>query len=198
MTRTERLQQSENRQAAFVPGAEWYELRVSPTCPPSKSVTLRGGRLYAGYNPGWASFDVYEQRAYTVPELTADLDDTASVTVDVTFTNAGYYQLFLLELKLPAVVENPAAGDWAFNLHGTNDELATAELAEAWMNSTTFTESSPWYHGALGTAYPLCGLVLKNNGQVGVSGAFLPVGLVNRGESYIWPRDMRPRQYIAR
>ena len=194
----ERLQQSENRQAAFVPGAEWYELRVSPTCPPSKSVALRGGRLYAGYNPGWATFDVYEQRAYTVPDLTANLSDPASVTVDVTFTNAGYYQLFLLELKLPAVVENPAVTDWTFYLHGTGDELATAEEAEAWMTSTTFTESSPWDEGAEGTCYPLCGLVLKNDGQVGVSGAFLPVGLVNRGESYIWPRDIRPRQYITR
>jgi len=194
--RIDRLSRKKRRQNAFVPGADWYSLRVAPTCPPSKQLHMRSSRINLSYNPGWGTFDDYEFRAYDVPDLIADLADPASVTVTVTFTNAGYYQLFLLELKLPAVVENPAATDWSFNLHGTNDELATAGETEAWLNSETFQKSSPWYHTTIGCAYPLCGLVLKNDGQVGVSGAFLEVDLVNRGRSYIWPRDMRPRQFI--
>ena len=189
-----RLQKTKRKNAGFAPPTYDDILRVAPTCPPSQSVHVRGGRIYAGYNWGAAAFDDYEERAYTVPDLTADLTEAAAVS----FVTAGYYQFFFLELKLPAVVEEPAAGDWSFYLHGTGDELATAGDAEQWMDSYDFQHSSPWDEGALGLAYPLCGVVLRSDGRTGVDGAFLPVDVVNRGRSYLWPRDVRPNQYITR
>lgn len=194
--RLDKLTIREQRASAFVPGADWYLLRVTPFCPPDKRLHLRGGRTNLGYNTGWMVFDVYEERAYTVPDLIADLADPASVTTAVTFTNANYYQFFFLELRLPAVVEEPTAADWSFYLHGTGDEFATAGEAEQWLNSYDFQHSSPWDHGANGSAYPLCGVVLRNDGQVGVAGAFLPIDVINRNRSYTWPADVRPRQDI--
>ncbi len=191
--RLDRLQREVNRAGAYVSGGDFYALRVAPFCPPDKRLHMRGGRTYLGYNWGWAVFDDYEQRVYTVPDLIADLADPASVTVDVTFSNAGYFQFFILELALPAVVEEPETSDWGFYLHGTGAEFATEADAEESINSTTFQESEAWEHGADGSAYPLCGVVLQNDGQIEVSGAFLPIDVVNRGRSYIWPRDLRSR-----
>lgn len=189
------------QRAAGVSGQEYlYALRVAPSCPPSKVLHMRGGRSYLGYNYTINYYDAFEQRAYTIPDLMADLADTASVTVDVTFSNANYYQFFLLELRTPAVAEQPSESDWSFHLHGTGDELETAGEAEAWLHSETFQLSSPW-QSILGTdvivAYPLCGLVLKNDGIVGAGCNILPVDAINRGRSYIWPRDMRPLQLIS-
>lgn len=192
------LERQQRRESGFVEGADYYWLRVAPSCPPDKQLHVRGGRTYLSYNPQFpATFDDYEERAYTVPDLTADLSDSDSVTIDITFTTANYYQFFLLELKLPATVDGPTESDWSFYLHGTGDEFATAGEAEAWLHSTDFQQSSPWDEDtSIGCAYPLCGVVLRNDGQTGVAGAFLPIDVVNRGRSYTWPRDMRPRQDI--
>lgn len=189
-------QNRQRRAAAFAPPSYESTLRVIPTCPPGQSVRVFGGRIYAGYNWGAAAFDDYEQRAYTVPDLMADLADPDSVTVEVSFSIANRYQFFLLELKLPAIVEEPAESDWSFYLHGTGDELATAGEAEQWLNSYDFQHSSPWDEGAYGLCFPLCGIVLRNDGRTGLAGAFLPIDMINRGRSYLWPRDMRPRWYI--
>jgi len=196
ITRFYKLLTVEKKKGGYVPSNDWYELRVAPSCPPDKQIHMRGGRVYLGANPGWVAYDDYEQRAYTVPPLSADLSDPDSVTIDVTFTNADYYQFFLLQLRLPAVVEEPAVSDWYFYLHGTLDEFPDAGTAEQWLDSYEFQHSSPWYEGAEGTCYPLCGVVLRNDGQTGVSGAFLPIDMVNRNRSYIWPTDMRPLQDI--
>ena len=194
--RLDRLQMSQRRATAFVSGGDWYTLRVAPMCPPSKELQVRGGRSYLGWNSTLAPLDDYEQRVYTVPDLTADLADPDSVTVEVSFTSAGYFQFFILELRTPAVVEEPTEADWSFYLHGTGDELETAGAAEDWLHSTEFQYSIAWKHNWEYVAYPLCGVVLQNDGQVDVSGAFLAIDVVNRGRSYTWPRDMRPRHSI--
>ena len=195
--RAGRLKQTEQRASAFVAGAEWYSLRVAPSCPPDRRLHIRGGRLYAGYNStGDAYWNIFRNRAWTVPDLVADLADLSSVTVDVAFTNADWFQFFLLELWLPAERREPVASDWTFNLHGTLDEFETAAEAEAWLHSNTFQHSSPWNHGSDGVAYPLCGLVLRNNGSVGAGCQILPIDYMNRGRSYMWPTDMRPLQDI--
>lgn len=186
---------------AGVAGREYlYALRVAPSCPPSKVLHVRGGRNYLGNNYTVSSYDAFEQRAYTIPDLTADLADTASVTVDITFSTANHYQFFLLELRTPATAEQPSASDWSFHLHGTEDEFETAGEAEAWLHSATFQLSGPWqsiFGAEVIVAYPLCGLVLKNDGVVGNGCNILPVDAINRGRSYIWPRDMRPLQLIS-
>ena len=190
-----RLRKTTDRQSAFVPQESWNQFRVSPTCPPSTRLYVRRGRIYAGYNPTRADIDDWEFHAWTVPSLSADVADPDSVTIDVTFTTANYYQFFFLELRVPAVIEEPNESDWSFYLHGTGDEFGAAPEAELWLDSYDFQRSSPWDHGDIDVdtvAYPLCGLVLRNDGRTGVSGAILPIDLVNRGRSYIWPRDMRP------
>ena len=192
LRRLDKLQKQNERRSGFVERESWNMFRVAPSCPPSKLVHARGGRLYATYIYG-AAFDPWEYRAWTVPSLTADLGDMGSVTNDVVFTNANYYQFFLLELRLPLEAEEPTESDWAFYIHGTGDEFATSAEAEAWLNSEDFQLSEPWDHRSEDIfAYPLCGLVLKNDGNVGGGCQILPVDLVNRDRSYIWPRDFRP------
>jgi len=145
MGRVDRLQRNQQRAGGYVPGADWYNLRVAPTCPPSKQLHMHGGRTNLAWNSTLADLDDYEQRAYTVPDLVADLADVNSVYVDVTFVNANYYQFYFLELRTPAVLENPSASQWSFYLHGTGDEFATAGEAEAWMNSETPHPASGLY-----------------------------------------------------
>lgn len=191
-----KILRSQDRKAGIAEH-EWLDaLKVSPSCPPSKAMHVRGGRSYLGnsYYTGW---DDYEERAYTIPDLVADLDDVESVVTDILFTTAGAYQFFLLEMCLPAVIEEPTASDWTFYLHGTGDEFDTAAEAEAWLDSETFQNSEAWDHGSDGICYPLCGLVLKNDGNVGLGRSILPIDAVNRGRSYMWPRDMRPLQFMA-
>jgi len=190
------LQRWQQKRNAFAPPNFENMLRIAPTCPPSQSVQMQGGRIYTGYNWGDAAYDDYEQRAYTLPNLTVNLADSDSVTIEISFITANYYQFFLLELKLPAVIEEPVASDWSFYLHGTEDEFSTAAEAELWLNSYDFQYSSPWDEGGYGLCFPLCGVVLKNDGRASVSGAFLPIDVINRNRSYLWPRDMRPRWYI--
>lgn len=190
------LEKGQQRNAAFVQGNDWYALRVSPSCPPDKRVHLRGGLAYCSYQSAGL---VYNQRAYTIPSLTADLADASQVVVDVTFANANWYLAYVLLLQLPATEEEPTESDWSFWLWGTGTELETAGEAEAHMEWDTLAESDPWktvgneYHG-----YPLCGLILRNDGTVGSGCNILPVDVMNRGRSYTWPRDVRPRRYIER
>lgn len=179
------------RQNAVVEGAEWYAFRVAPSCPPDKRIYLRGGYCAAGYF-GLAWRD-YSHRTYTVPDMIADLTDPSSVTIDLAFTNANWYKFAILCLKLPAVLENPTVSDWSFHLHETGDEFETSAGAEAWFNSDTFRASHPWDGD---TGYPLCGLVLKNNGTPGAGCPILPIDYVNRGRSYMWPTDIRPRKVV--
>ena len=191
--RLNKLRQQNDRRGGAVERENWNMFRVAPTCPPSRQLHVRGGRIYAAYNPTFAVSDDYEYRAWTVPALTADLEDVNSVYVDVAFTNADWYQFFLLEMRVPGEIEEPGASDWSFYLHGTLDEFETAGEAELWLDSDSFQHSFPWEHGSIGVvSYPLCGLVLRNNGTPGAGCQILPIDLVNRGRSYLWPVDFRP------
>jgi len=187
--RLDRITSQQQHRGAFTAMSEWYRLRIVPSCPPSKLLHMRGGYVQAGYMGfGWRD---YWHRAYTVPDLTVDLADPAEIDTDIIFATANWYRFGVLCLSLPNVLEEPTAADWTFAFVETGDEFETAGEAEAWFNTDEFRDTEPW-QGA--TGYPLCGLVLRNDGQVGVSGAILPVDVVNRGRSYIWPSDLRPRK----
>lgn len=190
-TRIRRLHTQQARAAAFVPGQDWYQLSVAPSCPPDTRIHLRGGLAYCG-NFG-AAYLTWNNRTYTVPNLTAELTDPDSVSVEIVFSNAGWYKFAMLLLALPALAVEPAESDWGFYLFETGEELQTATEAEAWMTSVDFRQAGVWSGE---TGYPLCGVVLRNDGQAGVPGAILPVDVVNRGRSYLWPRDVRPRKYF--
>ena len=127
-----------------------------------------------------------------IPDLTADLADPLSVSLDVTFTTADRYKFMVLCLWLPDIVEEPTASDWHFALVDTGDEFETAGEAEEWFNTDTFRETRLWRE----YGYPLCGLVLKNNGTPGAGCQILPVDYMNRGRSYMRPTDLRPRKIL--
>ena len=191
------LELANARAAGFVAEVDRYQFRVAPSCPPSKRLHVRGGRNACSWNRGMSAWDYAEYRMYTVPDLVADLGDHASVTPVPSFATAHYYQSFFLCLRLPAVAEQPTAADWTFYLHGDGSEFETTAEAESHFHSTAFLNYNLWDDDALiGSTYQLCGVVLRNDGQIGVDVAFLPIDVINRGRSYTWPRDVRPRQPI--
>jgi hypothetical protein len=107
----------------------------------------------------------------------------------IAFLNAYYYRPFLLMIQ-PAAI----SGDtmkftlWDF---WTVTEYATAQEAEEGMNTgLNDPYGETWYHG-----YPLCGLIVRNNGNTGIPGAIQAIDRVNRGRSYTWPADCRPIDY---
>ena len=127
-----------------------------------------------------------------VEKTVGDLTDPDSVGIDIAFTNAGWYRFCGLCLWLPDVVENPTVSDWHFALADTGNEFETAGEAAGWFNSDEFRATQLWrLYG-----FPLCGLVLKNNGTPGAGCPIEPVDLINRGRSYMWPTDLRPRKVI--
>ena len=197
--RLDALRAKTQRLGGFLAQESWNQFRVAATCPPSTRLHVRGGRFYSGNNPTIADIDDYEKRAWTVPALVADVGDLDSVGVDVTFANAHYYQFFVLELRIPKVIEEPTASDWWFYIHTIYNEFATAGEAEAYLMTSEFQndpdENCCWKHPPYPhtefVAYPLCGLVLRNNGQIGSGCPILPIDPVNRGRSYMWPVDFR-------
>jgi len=127
-------------------GGDWFELKVAPTCPPSKRLHIHGGKEFNT----WRVAD-YNYRAYTIPDLIADLEDADEVQVDVSFTNAGWYKCYALLLKLPEEPIEPTISDWKFHLWGDEEELETAAEAEAHMEIPILVDSNPWYYS--GTLY---------------------------------------------
>lgn len=189
------IDRTQKRAAAFAPLGDEYQFRVAPSCPPSKRLHMRGGRNANSANRGWAAWNYAQYRVYTVPDLTADLEDSDSVTPLPTFSTANWYQLSILCLRMPAETEEPDANDWSFYLHTDGTEFETAAEAEAWINADEFLLYNLWDTGAaIGSTYALCGIVLRNDGNIDSPGAILPIDVVNRGRSYVWPRDLRPRQ----
>jgi hypothetical protein len=190
----------------------WYRLRASPSCPPSTTVRVRGGLVHNASFSEWAwsgpfGNDPYAQnyRAYTVPDLSIDVNSyiryelgvypaLTPIEESVVFDTPGYYKCYVMLLNFPLIAQEPTDSDWSCHFWGTGTELATASEAEAHMEWDTMAESAPWgswdtepgFHG-----FPLCGLILRNDGTAGANHA-LPVDHINRGRSYLWPADVRP------
>lgn len=187
--RIEQQRKRQEREAANVAEPNWYVCRVTPTCPPSPAVYMRGGQIYYSSSD---SFSAYRRRTYVAPSLLADLTDADLMGTDITFTQSGYYLAYVLVLAKPAVVQSPAEEDWSFLLVGSGDEFATAGEAEDDMEREAMWQQLPWASGGT-RGLPLCGLILRNNGTLGGGGQVLPVDRLNRGQSYVWPADLRPR-----
>lgn len=156
---------------------------------------MRGGLGWSGPGYSWAD-SAY--RGWQIPSLIADLADPQSVTVDITFGTSGYYLGYALGLPVPENIENPTFDDWKFTLIGTDNEQATAREAEDdlfdWLQNSDWGVWA-WPGDAFGyeVGYPLIGMVLKNDGTVGAGAHILPIDSVNRGRSYIFFPDLRPR-----
>jgi hypothetical protein len=194
--RIQRLEKAEEEQAARAEDWAWYNFRVAPSCPPDQRVHMRGGLLWNPY-PG----DYY---AWQVPNATCDLTDGVQTFVNyyswrggggfdvpatLSWSNQYWYKVFTLVLRL----HDFDAANITFTLCELEDyqaEYETAAEAEAAWPDTVGTWQEAWYTDG----YPLCGLILRNDGT---STGFQPIDVVNRGRSYIWPRDCRPMDYLV-
>ena len=196
LSRVRDIQLSQQKAAPIVKNRYEDALKASPSCPPDKRLRVHGGPNFCSWNRGDASWDYAEHRVYTVPNLVADLSDPDSVYTTVTFSNAGWYKSYFFCLRLPAVAEEPTVDDWSFYLHGTEDEFKTTTEAEMWTHRGDFLNHNYLDRDSsmrIGSTYQLCGVILRNDGRTGIAGAILPIDVINRGRSYVWPRDIRPR-----
>jgi hypothetical protein len=119
-----------------------------------------------------------------VSSATIDLSDDTQVSGGVSFSNANYYIGYILSLDGADAFNGTTP---MFSIFNANGEVATGAEAE----QNILDEVAGGYYWA--AYYPLCGIVLRNDGNTGVSDAFLPIDRINRGRSYIWPADFRPR-----
>ena len=185
-----RLERQQERDAAHAMPSRWYDFLVSPTCPPSKQLYIRGG--IPSPSPYWGTI----MTGTYIPAWTCDFENEDETQMDLVFSSANYYLPIILCYYYDFLASYPFygqdyldGGDPVFdNVIGT--EVATSIQAEeqidAWMNGVT-----KWFRELL----PLVGVVFKNNGQTAVSYAIEPVDSVNRGRSYLY-RDLRARHDI--
>lgn len=192
------------------------QLRVCAACPPDRTVTVRGGCIYASayWGPETLACIPTAVCDFTDPDLYApdpggwegagyyytgiDGGDNTTWTYhagwDGKFDMAGYFRGVIITIPYYWYINQIDGFDLGheFYLIHTLEEYSTAAETEAVMLS--------WYRTGTGVAAPyiypirtpLAVLILKNNGTTGVLGEIEPVDAVNRGRSYIW-RDARVR-----
>lgn len=150
------------------------QFRVAASCPPDKKVRVRGGLMW--YSPNGAAAP---GAGWDIDDQGVDFSGTGFAAA-TTFANANYFKGIVIGLK-----NGQRGGGTDISIVGAGAEVATAILAEARIESI-ITSGAPW-----NADFPLCGVVLKNDGTTATAGSILPIDPVNRGRSYIW-RDMRP------
>lgn len=176
-----RLEQQRARKAASESDNQWYEFLVSPSCPPDKRLYIKGGAVTPSGRWGGTVQDDF------IPGWTCDFENEIETQMTLNFTNANYYLGMILcyygawamYRTLGGVYTDPVFD----NVIGT--EVATATEAEAEVDAF-LNGYTQWYYYRL----PLWGLIIKNDGQVGVDYAIMPIDTVNRGRSYLY-RDAR-------
>lgn len=177
-----RMEKLQEREAAEVADDRWYQLLAAPSCPPDKRIHIRSGISSLSGRWGWITQEDF------IPDKVCDFENEDETQLALNFTNASYYLGFILCYYGDWVAYRSIAGreEPVFDcVVGT--EVATAAGAEAQIDAF-LNGYTQWYYYRL----PLCGVVLRNDGQVGINYAILPVDAVNRGRSYIY-RDARSR-----
>ena len=162
---------------------------ISPTCPPSTSITFRGGLAW------WTTSALYPQ-GYFIPAYTVDLADSSKTSTRVgvrdytyTFTNAGWYAPCVI------ILSNYGLGDahdpWpdtvpddAIYLYGGVGspymaEYETAAEAEVALDTIRLQTADAY-------GIPASGLILRNNGNVAQPNQYENINKVNRGGSYLF------------
>lgn len=197
----QRLERGQRQRVGVAQNWDSYQFTVSPTCPPSTSITFRGGLCYLpasiGLGFGWF-----------VNSYTADLTDTDLVTTSTsvtyhsyTFTNANWYAGCVLVLRYGLNPDTfglkPAAvPDQSIILAGTNsgsadgfEEYATAPEAEDALTAMSMERANS-------AGLPLAALILRNNGNTTDPDQWVEIDRINRGRSYLlW--DCRQAWEIA-
>jgi hypothetical protein len=174
--RVKLLETQQARRKAHEIDHEFDFFRIACSCPPDKRLHMRGGTMHAHPLDG--------DRSWYVNSLICDFEDSDSIIPVVSFTLANWYQSYALVLASAG-----QSGTFDFRLVGDDDEFETATEAEDnVMNVLNAFGFHIW-----GVNYPLCGVVLRNDGATATEGAILPIDPINRGRSYTWPMDTRPR-----
>ena len=159
---------------------------------------------------------------WTLPTQSYDLKDshnradegaweTNPTTPPLTWSVVGGYKAGILHLCIPRPSNAPQPGDWMLALWCFRETYATGPEAEVafqdWISKyenpgLATSQSRYWPYISMvpeftriyvDTGYPLCGVVLRNDGNTSPGRNFLPIDSVNRGRSYLWPQDMRPQ-----
>ena len=178
--RIRRLEKQQQQQAATVQNWDQSQYLMSATCPPTTTITIRGGQLC---DTGWGDY-------YTTPSTSFDMMDYDTANKNGRFSNANWYIFYWLSIH-PEGTRLYVGGP-----NGWWVEYATAAAAEeAAMDPECdqLRNFPPWDYGvSIGC------LVLRNNGNTEEYNQFMPIDPVNRGRSYILRthRNIAPRNVI--
>ena len=180
----QRLELNQQRRAGSVENADTYRFRLSPTCPPSTSITFHGGLAW------WPAYSSYPA-GFFIPTYTVDLSDTSKTYGEFIFSNANWYSAVLLGLEqdmwpppAPPDTWPDTLPDGCIYLARSGDEFETAVEAEVTVRELV---------GSRVARYGVCmgGVVLRNNGNIIDYNQFLPIDPINRGRSYIFGNQKR-------
>lgn len=188
--RLRRLEKQQQRQAGTVRSADDYQFTVSPTCPPSTSITYHGGLAW------WTVAEIYPA-GFHIPGYTVDLTDPDKVSVRVTpgytytFTNAYWYAPCVLGLasdiwpppEPPATWPTEPPDDILF-LYGDVGAPYLAEFETAAEAEVACREIRADFAVPYGII--IAGLILRNNGNTVEPNQYQPVDMMNRGRSYLF------------
>lgn len=184
----QRLSREWSAKKAYSQFQQYDEQRASPSCPPDFCIHIRGGWLTSGLGDQVRTPDLVEFFGDPV-DLPSGADSAGGVGA---FTNADYYKAVVVcRSHLWDATEEQfgtyATVNWVVG--NLRTEYSTAQCAEAY--SDWFLRNTiDYYYG-----YPICIVILKNDGVTGAANHILPIDAVNRGRSYLW-RDIRPLMKI--
>lgn len=166
---TRRVEKLEG-QNRFTTASDWMRANwwgwCSPTQPASKYVQVHGGILWWWDSAGTGVFRKLDDAPFGLGGCGA-------------FAASGYYRYAVLQADVSA---DPAS----LRLWECATDFGTAAECEAdfWANGPT---ENLWDE-----YFPLCALVLRNDGTTGTLGAVENLTLADAAQSYILVRDFRP------
>ena len=157
---------------------QWDQFRIRCSCPPDTNIHVNGGYMWQGVYGG-------DSVGWKVAQATFDFANSDDVGEEILFTNADYYIGVIAALYVGAY----PGEDHRLRLHWDDTEYATAVEAEAAV-VTELYDGAPAYED-----FPLCAVILRNNGDTDLFNQFLAIEPLNRGKSYIW-QDVRPLLWL--
>ena len=169
-----RVRRKQEIDEATVQTPIWDYCRVWPSCPPDTRIHVSAQRYVAP--PSWGG-------GYTI-YLDADAVDLTSYDSDLyplynyKFSNAYYYIGMFVAFNWTQDYQFYGANCTSWS-GGGFVEYEKAYEAEASLDAFCCS-------GITELGFPICRLILRNNGTVNEYGQFMPIDAVNRGRSYIW------------
>jgi hypothetical protein len=184
-----KLERERRQRAGNTRNWESYQFAAFPTCPPSTSITFRGGLTW------WGARD-FEGYGFYMPGYVVDLSDSDIVSVrpnrsryTTNYTIPYGYVSYIIcanHYGMDAKEEWPeTVPSHSFRLISSTSvspyyvEVETAAEAEASLLEINLQRVT--YYGI-----SLGGVILRNNGDTSNPNQYMPIDRVNRGRSYLW------------